>query len=1009
MTPPVKKKSRFWRKCRIYFRRARITVWLVTLFVLGILIYLNQVGLPDFVKRPLLAKLQERGVALEFTRLRMHWVRGFVAEQVRFGAGAGQEAAAVPRLTAQEVELNIGLRALLRGRIQVDAIMLRGGKLEWHLATNEITAAPLQVDNIESRLRFLPGDQWELEDLRGQFAGAKFFLRGSLTNASAMQEWQFTRGDRPVNQQRAADQLRQLADVLERIKFSTPPELRLNVYGDARDLGTFNAWLSLKANDAETPWGTAHETLLMAQMFAATSNELSRAEITLQARDAETPWAATTNLDLKIRLVTYVPQPELVVAAVTLRVDQALTPWANVGETQLKANWVHAVTNPIPRTGRIELYTAAVDTFFTRARNCDFAANWSSSTNAPVADPALGFWNFLLPYEVKWNAAVGAVRSLGVVADDVVVAGAWLPPELSLTELRAKLYDGTVAGSGRVDVISRDASATLQSNFEIKKIVPLLPRAAQEWLAKLTWAQPPQLRGDLAVKLPAWTNQTVDWQAEVRPTLRLAGAVALTNGTYRGIHADWATADIAYTNLMWYLPAVNVGRPEGGMQLSLTSSDATRQYHFRLRSAIDPQAILPLFDAEVRRGFELCEFGQPPVVQGEMWGRWYAPETIGFRGQLALTNFSLRGQHADALVTALTYTNLTITVLEPKLWTGTQYGAAEGITVDLNAMRTYITNAAGQIAPSMVVRAIGPVVTRVMEPYHFGEPPVARVNGYISMRDPQDADIVFEGTGRDFESLKFRATEYSARVHWQNEFLTITNVFGKFYDGDASAWARFVFNEDHDATYAFSINTTNSDLGNLLADVTGRTNRQVEGRLTGGLTITNATTQGDTMASWEGDIRARLRDGLLWELPIFGVMSRPLESVLPGVANSKFTEAMGTGVIRAGRVRSRDLEMRAPALRLQYRGSVGFDQTIDARVIAEPLRDTPVVGNVLSTILAPLAKLFAYKITGTLSEPVTEPYYIPSPLMIPLSPFETLGKIFSAPVAPSTNAPPEIK
>jgi hypothetical protein len=296
-----------------------------------------------------------------------------------------------------------------------------------------------------------------------------------------------------------------------------------------------------------------------------------------------------------------------------------------------------------------------------------------------------------------------------------------------------------------------------------------------------------------------------------------------------------------------------------------------------------------------------------------------------------------------------------------------------------------------------------------MEPYHFGEPPVARVNGYISMRDPQDADIVFEGTGRDFESLKFRATEYSARVHWQNEFLTITNVVGKFYDGDASAWARFVFNEDHDATYAFSINTTNSDLGNLLADVTGRTNRQVEGRLTGGLTITNATTQGDTMASWEGDIRARLRDGLLWELPIFGVMSRPLESVLPGVANSKFTEAMGTGVIRAGRVRSRDLEMRAPALRLQYRGSVGFDQTIDARVIAEPLRDTPVVGNVLSTILAPLAKLFAYKITGTLSEPVTEPYYIPSPLMIPLSPFETLGKIFAAPESPATNAAPEIK
>jgi hypothetical protein len=1009
MTPPVKKKNRFWRKCRIYFRRVRIAVWLVTLFVLGLLIYLNQVGVPDFVKQRLLAKLEERGVALEFTRLRMHWVRGFVAENVRFGAGAGQADATMPQLTAREVELNLRMRLLVRGQIQVDAILLRGAKLEWHLATNQIAAAPLQVDNIDSRLRFLPGDQWELEDLRGQFAGAKFFLRGSLTNASAVRDWEFTRGERPVNRERAADQLRQLADTLERIHFSAPPELRLDVSGDARDLGSFSARLSLKANDADTPWGRANQTLLKAQVFAATSNELSRAEISLQARDAETPWAATTNLDLKIRLVTYAPHPDLVEAALTLRADGALTPWANVGMTQLKASWIHAVTNPIPTSGRIELQTAAVDTFFTRARQCDFSATWSTAANAPVARADLGFWNWLLPYEGEWRAEVGALRSLGLVADELALAGSWQPPELALTEVRAKLYGGAVTGAGRVDVVSREASATAKSDFEIKQIVPLLPRGAQHWLGQFTWAQPPRVRGALAVKLPVWTNQIVDWQTEVRPTLRLAGSAALTNGTYRGIHADWATAEFAYTNLMWFLPDVQVGRPEGGLRLSLTASDATRNYHFRLRSAIDPQAILPLFSAEVRRGFDLCEFGQPPVVQGEMWGRWYAPETIGFRGQMALTNFSLRGQHADAVVAGLAYTNQNLTVRDAKFWAGAQHAQVDGVTVDLNAQRIYITNATGQAAPKMIVTAIGPTVARVMAPYHFGHPPTARVQGYFSLRDPQDADIVFEGAGRDFESLNFRASEYTARVHWRNETLTITNVAGKFYGGNASAWARFVFDDDHDSTYAFYLTTTNSDLRALLADLTGKANRQVEGQLTGTLAITNAHTRGATLDSWQGTIRAQLRDGLLWELPIFGVLSRPLEPVLPGVAKSKFTEATGTGEIREGRVRSRDLEMRAPALRLQYRGSVGFDQTIDARVIAEPLRDTPVVGGLLTTLLSPLAKLFAYKITGTLSEPVTEPYYIPSALMIPLSPFETLGRIFSAPDSAGTNAPPEAK
>jgi hypothetical protein len=64
MPAPAKRKNRFWRKCRIYFRRARITVWLVTLAILGALIYLNLIGLPDFVKRPIIAKLRERGMTL---------------------------------------------------------------------------------------------------------------------------------------------------------------------------------------------------------------------------------------------------------------------------------------------------------------------------------------------------------------------------------------------------------------------------------------------------------------------------------------------------------------------------------------------------------------------------------------------------------------------------------------------------------------------------------------------------------------------------------------------------------------------------------------------------------------------------------------------------------------------------------------------------------------------------------------------------------------------------------
>jgi hypothetical protein len=144
--------------------------------------------------------------------------------------------------------------------------------------------------------------------------------------------------------------------------------------------------------------------------------------------------------------------------------------------------------------------------------------------------------------------------------------------------------------------------------------------------------------------------------------------------------------------------------------------------------------------------------------------------------------------------------------------------------------------------------------------------------------------------------------------------------------------------------------------------------------------------------------RAVLRDGLLWELPVFGVLSKPLDAMMPGVGNSRFTEASATFGISSSVVYSPDLEMRSATMRLQYRGAVDFDGNLNARVIAEPLRDTPVVGSVVSTILSPVARLFAYRITGTMKDPKSEPIYIPKVLMIDAEPVPIAGGTFLPPV-----------
>jgi len=239
-------KSRIWRLCRLYFRSFRILVWLLILAALGALVYINQIGLPDLVKTPLLERLRSRGLDLQFSRLRLSWNQGIIAENVHFGPADQQIS---PHLNVAEVQVRLNWNAMAHFRIQVDSLMLRQGRLSWALLETNASPEELSATAIQTDLRFLPEDEWALDNFKAQFAGAHIQLSGVVTNASAIRDWKIFQGQEPASRSARLWQgrLRRLAETLERIRFSEPPELRLNVRGDALNLHTFSVLLSLSA------------------------------------------------------------------------------------------------------------------------------------------------------------------------------------------------------------------------------------------------------------------------------------------------------------------------------------------------------------------------------------------------------------------------------------------------------------------------------------------------------------------------------------------------------------------------------------------------------------------------------------------------------------------------------------------------------------------------------------------------------------------------------------------
>jgi hypothetical protein len=84
-------------------------------------------------------------------------------------------------------------------------------------------------------------------------------------------------------------------------------------------------------------------------------------------------------------------------------------------------------------------------------------------------------------------------------------------------------------------------------------------------------------------------------------------------------------------------------------------------------------------------------------------------------------------------------------------------------------------------------------------------------------------------------------------------------------------------------------------------------------------------------------------------------------------------------------------------MRLQYSGTVDLQQNVNARVTAQLLRNAPLVGSLVSTILWPVSKIFECQVTGQLQDPKVAPVWIPSPVADVLHPIRSLKGIFVSP------------
>lgn len=990
--------KKFWRVSRRIFRWTRIVCLFFLFLVVFTVVYVHEIGIPGFIRKPILEQLRNTGVDIEFDNMRWSW-----PNRIHFDAPSLSSLTnSALKLAASGLDFEVDLASASRKQLRIDSFSLKQGTLTVPLSNTNTNT--LLLTNLSTAIYFLGSNTLRIQNLGGQLDGASVHIDGTLTNYSAVMNWPMFHRTPSTNKPEKSS-LEQFTETWSQLKFSTPPALSLHFGGNGTNVDSIKLAVDVVADSlTETPWGRVTDLKLKGH-YAAQTNADSKAILELSGTAKEivttngiaqgamidvTVWPVTTNLwQGDVSLDTRHIDAHWVASNTTNYVRGTNLQWRGtvVASSRGKIQYVGGQAQLLAAEsiwGTAQQVTA--DVKITKQEEVGSRDTW-------------GFWSPLARWIADWKLDVTQLNAARLEVSHLVCDGEWSIPNLLLRNVEMRLYDGAVKGSANLDVDKREARIKAASNFDPQKISALLPTEAQQWLKEIKWRRPPEITADVAATLPSWTKRGTNWVSKMLPTVKLLASVSTGPTTFRGVDLTSLKTDLVCSNRRWQIPNFSVVRPEGRLDLSLKFNARNSNQLWKVDSTIDPNAFTHWLSPDLKDIFSKIRIGGPPEIHAEILERDFNFKACSLKAQVIATNVGYKEVDLDRLAIGVSYSNQFLAFSNAKLEKDEKIITCPNAEIDFKEGRVFLHEVYSTMEPMPITRAIGRKVAEAIEPYHFHRTPTVYVDGNFVFDHPETADMHFLVEGEQFEWGLLKAEKATGKVDWIGETLYVTNIVAEAYrGGNFEGWVFVDFRTRPGNDFQIGISFTNLDVKTAMRDL-GKTNG-LEGILHGKVNLTHANTK--LKDTWEGFGWLQLQEGFIWDVPVFGIFSPVLNAIVPGSGSSRAGEASGSFLMTNSIIRSDDLEIRSPAVRINYRGTVDFNEQVDARVEAQVLRDAGSLGHLFSIALQPLTKIFEYKLSGTLEDPQSEPVFIPNFLMKILRPFKTLKRILPEKTESST-------
>src|SRR5687768_884859 len=278
-------------------RGLRIALLLLVFAAIVTAFFLNKIGLPDFAKERVVQYLREKGGDAEFSRLRLRWGRGIVADEVHVRRTNDWNG---PHRFVQQAVCGVDFGSWRRPKIEVRSFKIRGGRIIWLLRQQGEAQPPFVLNNATGELYFEQNDQWDLRVLNGELLGTEVRFTGRIANGSLIREWRAGGQKRRGPRRDPVALWEQIVRNVTQLRFGAQPELDGHFQGDAADFRTFEGNLKFRVPFMTSPWGTGTNVLLTTRLFPESGQAVVQADVALTAGEVNTPWGQASELRLNL-------------------------------------------------------------------------------------------------------------------------------------------------------------------------------------------------------------------------------------------------------------------------------------------------------------------------------------------------------------------------------------------------------------------------------------------------------------------------------------------------------------------------------------------------------------------------------------------------------------------------------------------------------------------------------------------------------------------------------------